>query len=98
MRSYELLYIVKPDLEAEQVTALTEKFSELVKQHGGEVTQLQPWGKRRLAYEVQKFREGYYVLMQFKGEPSVAQELERVLKISDEILRYLTTRLDEGAS
>lgn len=98
MRSYEALFVIRPDLEAEQTQAVIDKFTNLITQNGGEVVQVDKWGKKRLAYEVRKFREGYYVLLQFKGTPAVAQELERVFKITDEVIRYMITRLEEKAS
>lgn len=98
MRNYEVVFVIKPDLEAEATAAIIEKFTQLIADQGGEVTKLNQWGKKRMAYEVRKYREGYYVLMEFRGTPAVAQELERVLKITEEILRYLITRLDEQAS
>ncbi|MEW6663314.1 MAG: 30S ribosomal protein S6 [Bacillota bacterium] len=97
MRTYELLYIIKPDLDAEQTTATVEKFAELVRNNGGEIAKLDQWGKRRLAYEVQDYREGFYVLMQFKAEPAAASEVERILKISDNTIKYLITRIGEDA-
>ena len=95
MRLYEALYILRPDLEEEQVTAQMEKYSTLVQNQGGQVVKLDKWGKKRLAYEVKKLNEGIYVLMQFQGEPGVTAELERVFKISDEVIRFLVTRLEE---
>ena len=95
MRNYELLYIIKPDVEEEQLTALVEKFKALVEGQGAEVTKLEKWGKRRLAYEVDHIREGFYVLMQFKAEPAAAAELDRVMKITDGILRHMIVREDE---
>jgi small subunit ribosomal protein S6 len=74
---------------------LVEKFTSLIAQEGGEVTILDEWGKRRLAYPVQDFKEGYYVLMNFNAAPEVPQELERVYKITDGIIRYLTIKIDE---
>lgn len=98
MRSYEALYIIRPDIEAEQIEAVINKFTSLIEKNGGEIIQVDKWGKKRLAYEVRKYREGYYVLMQFRGTPAVAQELERVFKITDEVIRYLIARLEEKAS
>lgn len=98
MRDYEVVFVIKPDLEAEATAAIVEKFTQLIAEQGGEVTKLTQWGKKRMAYEVRKYREGYYVLAEFKGTPAAVQELERVLKITEEILRYLVTRLDDRAS
>ncbi|KKM12821.1 30S ribosomal protein S6 [Clostridiales bacterium PH28_bin88] len=98
MRTYETLFIVRPDLEPEQTAAVVEKFSGLITNNGGQLVKVDQWGKRRLAYEVNDFREGFYVLVQFQSNPEVAQELERIFKITDEIMKYLITRIDEVAS
>lgn len=98
MRSYEALYIIRPDLEDEQIEAVVNKFTGLIEKNGGEIIQVDKWGKRKLAYEIRKYREGYYVLMQFRGTSATAQELERVFKITDEVIRYLIARLEEKAS
>ncbi|MDK2820606.1 MAG: small subunit ribosomal protein [Clostridia bacterium] len=95
MRNYESVFVIKPDLEAEATAALIEKFTKLIADQGGEVVQVNEWGKKRMAYEVRKYREGYYVIIEFKGAPNVSQELERLLRINDDILRYLITRLEE---
>lgn len=95
MRNYELMYIIKPDVEEEKLTALIEKFKALVEGQGAEVTKLDKWGKRRLAYEINHIREGFYILMQFKAEPAAAAELDRVMKITDDIIRHMIVREDE---
>jgi small subunit ribosomal protein S6 len=95
MRQYETMYILKPDLEAEQIKELVEKYQSLVTEHGGQIDQLQEIGKRRLAYEINRYREGYYVLMQFSADTDFTRELERVMRLEDKVLRYLTVRLGE---
>lgn len=95
MRNYEVMYIIKPETEEEKVTALVERFKALVEERGAEVTKLDKWGKRRLAYEINKIKEGIYVLMQFKAEAAAAAELDRVMKINDDIIRHMITREDE---
>lgn len=97
MRDYELVFVIKPDLETEATEAIVEKFTQLIAEQGGEVTKVTQWGKKRIAYEVRKYREGFYVLVEFKGNPAVAQELERVLKITEDIIRYLITRVDKDS-
>lgn len=89
MRNYELMYVVKPDLDEEKLAAVIEKFSSLIAANGGEVVSEDKWGKRRLAYEIKDYREGIYILVNFKGEAATAQELDRVFKITDEILRFM---------
>ncbi|AWB46705.1 30S ribosomal protein S6 [Paenibacillus sp. CAA11] len=91
MRKYEVMYIIRPDVEQEAVQATVEKFQGII-QNGGEITKHDVMGKRRLAYEINKFRDGVYVLVNFTATPDVVNELERILKISDEIIRYLITK------
>lgn len=95
MRDYETLYIVRPDLDEEALTGVIDKYNNLISANGGEVINTNKWGKRKLAYEVKDYREGYYVLIDFQGQPAVAQELERVFKISDDVIRYLITRKEK---
>lgn len=88
MRSYELVYIIKPG-EEEVVDATVTKFENLIKNNGGVIEKLDRWGKKRLAYEIKDFTEGYYVLVNFNAEPKTVQEIERVMKITDEVIRHL---------
>ena len=90
MRKYEVMYIIRPDIEQEAVQAAVEKFQGIIP-NGGEITKHDVLGKRRLAYEIKKFRDGHYVLVNFNAEPAVVSELERLMKISDEVIRYLIT-------
>lgn len=92
MRDYEVLYIIEPELEADTVKELVEKFKGLVEEQGGTVKGIDEWGKRRLAYPINHRREGYYVLMNFNANPAVAQDLDRVLKITAGIMRHLIVR------
>lgn len=89
MRKYEVMYILRSDLEQEAVQSVVEKFQNIITNNGGEVTKSDLLGKRRLAYEINKARDGIYVLVNFNAEPQVVAELDRVLKISDEVIRYL---------
>ncbi|GAA0398864.1 30S ribosomal protein S6 [Paenibacillus motobuensis] len=91
MRKYEVMYILRPELEQEAVQALVEKFQGII-QNGGEITKHDVMGKRRLAYEINKIRDGIYILVNFTATPEVVAELERILKISDEVIRYLITK------
>lgn len=95
MKAYELLYIIRPDMDDEAVATAVDKFSEVVANNGGADVTVDKWGKRRLAYEVDDFREGIYILMNFNGEARTAQEVERVMKISDSVVRFLTTKKEE---
>lgn len=88
MRKYECVYIISPTLEEEQVKAMVERFNNLVSQNG-ELESTEEWGKKKLAYEVQDQKEGYYVLMNFSANPDFPAELERNFKITEEVLKYL---------
>jgi len=91
MRKYEIMFIIRTDIEEEVIQATIEKFKDIIS-NGGEITKSTVMGKRRLAYEINKFRDGIYVLIHFNATPEVVTELDRVLKISDEIIRYLIVR------
>lgn len=91
MRKYEVMYIIRPDLEQEAVQATVEKFQNIIN-NGGEITKHDLMGKRRLAYEINKHRDGHYVLVHFNANNEVIAELDRVMKISDEIIRYLIVK------
>lgn len=92
MRAYEVLFVLKPDLEEEATNAAIEKFANLIQQNQGSVEQINRWGKKRLAYEINDYREGYYTLILFQGEPATQKELDRVMRLSDEVLRHLIVR------
>ncbi|MFF2092105.1 30S ribosomal protein S6 [Paenibacillus sp. NPDC058174] len=91
MRKYEVMYIIRPDVEQEQVQALVDKFNGIIN-NGGEVTKSDLIGKRRLAYEINKIRDGYYVLVHFNATTEVVNELDRIMKITDEVIRSLIVR------
>lgn len=95
MRKYEVVFVLRPDLDEEAITAAIEKYKGLVESHGGEILKLDKWGKRRLAYEVNDLREGFYVILHMNAEPKVATELDRVFKITDDVLRHIIVREDE---
>ena len=95
MRDYEMMFILNPMLDEEATKAAMDKVGTLVTGNGGEVSKLDPWGKRRLAYPIKHFRDGQYVLMHFKMDPAAIVQLERTLQITDDVLRDLIVRLDE---
>jgi small subunit ribosomal protein S6 len=94
MTDYEVTYILRPSLEENEVEERANAIAEIVKGQGGEVTAVERLGKKRLAYEIKDAREGTYVVMQFKGGPSVSKELDRLLKLREDVLRALIVRLD----
>ena len=94
-RIYEELFIVKPDAPEEEVNQFVEQLKTQLTTAGATVDKVDLWGKRKLAYRVDKYREGTYVLFQFTGAPDTVKELERRLRVSDVVLKFLTVRIDE---
>ena len=94
MRDYELAFIVEPNTDDEGVTSAVEKVSQLVQTSDGSVSSVDVWGRRKLAYPIKNYREGTYVLMQTKMLPSSLVELERNLKLSENIIRYLLVKIE----
>jgi len=91
---YETTYILRPSLEESEVEQRAGAIAEIVKSQGGEVTSVERLGKKRLAYEIKDVREGNYVVMQFKSAAAVSKELDRQLKLHEDVLRALIVRLD----
>jgi small subunit ribosomal protein S6 len=89
------MYILKPELDEEAINAAITRFEEVVTGKGGEIVKTDRWGKRRLAYEVNGATEGFYVLMTFKAPNDSAQELDRIFKIQDDVIRHLVIKKDE---
>ncbi len=96
LRPYDVLTIVDPRLTEEEVAQLTTRLQESCAALGGEVASTENWGKRRLAFEIRKQREGTYVLLQVKAEARVVREYERQLRLNESVLRFMTTRVVEG--
>ena len=95
MNSYELLYIIKPTVEEEARAALIARFADVVKNDNGEVENIDEWGMRKLAYSIDYISEGYYVLMNFKANPGLPVELERNLKISEDVMRFMVVKKEQ---
>jgi small subunit ribosomal protein S6 len=95
MRPYEVMVILDPDLEEETIRAGVARWLELLESKGAERGYVDFWGKRRLAYEVRKRAEGYYVVFQVRSEPAAMDELNRVLSLADEVLRHKVLRIPE---
>ncbi len=93
-RDYEGVFIFAPTTGEEERNNLLERFKSII-EAAGSVTNLDEWGSRKLAYEIEDFKEGYYVLINFEAESSVVQELERISKINDSIIRNMIIRVDE---
>ena len=95
MRTYEVMFIVRPEVEAEALTAVVEKVKGLLTSGGGQVTEVKPWGRRRLAYPISKSTEGQYVFMQAQLPAQMIGGLERDLRLNEQVLRFLVVRADE---
>jgi small subunit ribosomal protein S6 len=91
LREYELMYVVRPDLDEDGLRGAVEAVQVLVEGQGAEVTTTTPWGKRRLAYEIAGLRDGHYVIVEFRGDGSRVKDLERALRISDHVIRHMIT-------
>lgn len=99
MRRYELMLLFRPDLEDDKLQSAVEKVTRAIVNAGGTLTKVSPWGKRRMAYDIQHFREASYFLLHFDIAPSAIRDLERGMLISEEILRHLVTVLvDHGSA
>lgn len=95
MRVYEVIYILDPALGDDGVEASAQATREVVQKAGGEVVEIQKWGKKRLAYEIKKRREGHYVYLRIQAPPTAVLEVERYLRIAEPVLRALTHRVEE---
>ena len=94
MNKYETIFIINPNVEENALNELTEKFSALIN-NDGKVESVEELGKKKLAYEIKKNSEGIYVLINFEAAPSLIKELERVYRITDEVIKFIVVRKDE---
>ena len=94
MNKYESVVIINPNLEAESIKSLIEKFSGLINSNGT-VSSVEELGKKRLAYEIKKLNEGYYVVVKFEAKPELITELERVYRITDEVMKFIVVKEEE---
>ena len=94
-RIYEVLFIADPNLGETEQDALAALVQGYVEKDGGKVQRVEKWGKKRLAYTIKKQREGNYVLMVIEGGPALVKELERRMRVTDGVLRFITVRVDE---
>jgi len=93
-RDYELVYILQPELNEEQISALNERVTQAVLSQDGNVTETELWGKRSLAYPIRDFFEGYYILHRLQMSGSLVDEIERQLRFNEDVIRYLFVRTD----
>ena len=97
MRHYEIVFIVHPD-QSEQVPAMVERYKTLVTSHGGQIHRLEDWGRRQLAYPIQKLHKAHYVLMNIECDGDVLAELEHGFKFNDAVLRHLTIKMKKAVT
>lgn len=95
MAQYELMYILKPDLDEERLQGTIDAITNQVTQAGGTVANVDKWGRRRLAYPISKHEEGFYVVVAFSGTGTIANEITRLLNISEDVMRSIIVRQDE---
>ena len=94
-RTYEVMYIIDPETAADKITALNETIGQLIEKEGGTVVRMDDIGRRKLAYTINKKQEGHYVLFEIDGSGQEIMELERRMRVNDQIMRYITVRVDE---
>ena len=94
MKKYELALVLSAKIEDEERAAMLEKVQAMITTAGAEITNIDEWGKKQLAYEIQKMREAYYYFIQFEGEATVPAELEERLRIEESVLRFLCVKQD----
>ena len=92
MNKYELALVVNAKLEDEERAAVVEKAKGYITRYNGVITEVEEWGKKRLAYEIQHMREGFYYFIQFEAETTAPAEIERHMRIMDNVLRYLVVK------
>lgn len=95
MAFYENVFIARQDVSPQQVEQMTSDFTTVLTNQGGKITKTESWGLRTLAYKIKKNRKGHYVLLNIDAEPAAVAELERIMGLSEDVLRFLTIRVDE---
>jgi small subunit ribosomal protein S6 len=95
MNKYELCVVVNAKIEEEERTSTINKVKELVEKYGGQIADVDEWGKKRLAYEIQKMREGYYYFIHFEAESTTPAEIESRIRIMDNVIRYLCVKQEK---
>jgi small subunit ribosomal protein S6 len=95
MRKYEIMYIIRPSIEDEAKKALVERFNGILTDNGAEITNVKEWGKRRLAYEINDFRDGFYMILNVMSNAEAINEFDRLAKINEDIIRHMITKIEE---
>jgi len=93
-REYETVYVLKADLPEARLVRVKEKISKIISDQGGEIITEKDWGKRALAYKIEKASYGHYFFLNYKGDGAFIAELERILKLEEDVIRFLTMKLD----
>ncbi len=96
-RDYELGFIISPEVSEEQTRSILDRLGQIVAQHDGQIVKVNQWGRRRLAYPIERHRDGHYVFIDMILTPETVAELERALKVSEIVLRYMVTKRDAKA-
>jgi small subunit ribosomal protein S6 len=94
MRKYEIMYIIRPSIEDEAKKALVERFNGVLTDNGAEIANVKEWGKRRLAYEINDFRDGFYMILNVMSNAEAINEFDRLSKINEDIIRHMITKVE----
>ncbi len=95
MRRYETIYIIRPGASEDDITAIIDRTNGVIEKFNGKIDQLDRWGIRKLAYTINKETQGYYIFSEYAGMPEAVNEIERLFRIDDKILRYMTVKTQE---
>ena len=95
MRRYETITIIKANIAEDEIDAILDRMAQIIQDENGEVLKVDKWGLRKLAYLIKKEQQGYYVLTEYAGTPAAVNEIERIFKIDDRILKYMTIKLQD---
>ncbi|CAG9613585.1 30S ribosomal protein S6 [Bacillus rhizoplanae] len=95
MKKYEIMYIIRPNMEEEAQKALVERFAGVLTDNGAEIINTKDWGKRRLAYEINDLRDGFYMILNVNSNPEAVKEFDRLAKINEDIIRHIVVKNEE---
>jgi small subunit ribosomal protein S6 len=98
LREYETIYILQPDTINDKVAEVNERVKSIIEERGGQILNVDNWGKRKLAYEIQKERKGIYLLWKYLGSPEIVAEFERNMRLLDPVMRYMTIKVDSNVA
>ncbi len=96
MRNYEIMYIIRPNIEEDAQKALVERFNGILTDNGAEINEVKQMGKKRLAYEINDFNSGIYIVLDINSNTEAIEEFSRLMKINDDVLRFMTLNLEEA--